>query len=311
MVIQFLQRLTLTYETVLNFKESFYFCNNCKKIVHDPEDLYFVESSVPRGFCSEICIKEFYGPIVDYYEKCEEDLRKKYNCEMENLTDFISEPVFLETLFSKPNEIWHSQNEIGDEVFSFISKFEGEGDGNFFLVALCLVFENKPSFIFLVTATKKVDFLSEFKVGKELDNLEDFLSASSSSGQDMELAPELFETIESKKSSFLATLLKERSNKDIPYEDFYDYDKFMVTTLEGPDEVYTDKDGDGDDLFTYIKAHEKDGISFYYFVICLSIGSSTEEEEDTILPILGFPSLDGKTYKSFRKGRLVSGNLKS
>ena len=47
--------------------------------------------------------------------------------------------------------------------------------------------------------------------------------------------------VESKKSSFLATLLKERSNKDIPYEDFYDYDKFMVITLEGPDEVYTDK----------------------------------------------------------------------
>jgi hypothetical protein len=162
----------------------------------------------------------------------------------------------------------------------------------------------------LVSATKNVDFLNEFKIGKELDNLEDFLLASSSSGQEMGLAPEVSEAIESKKSSFLASLLKERSIKDIPYEDFYDYDKFMVTTLEGPDEVYTEKDGEGDDLFTYIKAHEKDGISFYYFVICLSIESS-REEEDTILPILGFPSLDGKTYKNFRKGRLVSGNLKS
>ena len=52
-------------------------------------------------------------------------------------------------------------------------------------------------------------------------------------------------------------------------------------------------------------------IGIYYFVICLNIGPSIEAQEDTILPILGFPSLDGRTYNSYRKGRLISGNLKS
>ncbi len=295
----------------MKLKESFYFCNNCKKIVKDPEDLYFVESSLPRGFCSEICIKEFYSPIVDYYEKCEEDLRKKHGCAVENLSDFISDPAFLERLFSSPDEIWQSKNAIGEEVFSFVSKFESEGDGEFFLISLCLVFENKPSFIFLVTATKEKALLNEFRIGKELEDLQDFLKSNGSLEKEMELAPEVFEAIENKKSTCLASLLKERSNQDIPYEDFYNYDKFMEATLEVPDEVYTEKDTDGDDLFTYIKAHEKDGKSFYYFVICLNIGPSIEAQEDTILPILGFPSLDGRTYNSYRKGRLISGNLKS
>ena len=53
------------------------------------------------------------------------------------------------------------------------------------------------------------------------------------------------------------------------------------------------------------------GKSFYYFVICMNIGPSMEEAGDTILPILGFPSQDGETYNSYRKGRLISGNLKS
>ena len=45
----------------------------------------------------------------------------------------------------------------------------------FYLASLCLVFENKPSFIFLVTATKDVALLNEFRIGKELENLEEFL----------------------------------------------------------------------------------------------------------------------------------------
>ena len=297
---------------MLKLKENFYFCNNCKKIVDDPENLYFVESVIPRGFCSEICIKEFYGPIVDYYEKCEDDLRKKYKCETENLSDFISDPSFLEKLFAEPDEIWRNQNSLGEEVFSFISKFDGEVDGVFYLASLCLVFENKPSFIFLVTATKEVTLLNEFRIGKELENLEEFLkNDGGESNPEGQISSEVFETIESKKSAFLASLLEQRSSKDIPYEDFYCYDRFMEDTLEVPDEVYTERDRDGDDLFTYIKAHEKDGKSFYYFVICMNIGPSMEEAGDTILPILGFPSQDGETYNSYRKGRLISGNLKS
>ena len=83
----------------------------------DPENLYFVESVIPRGFCSEICIKEFYGPIVDYYEKCEDDLRKKYKCETENLSDFISDPSFLEKLFAEPDEIWRIKTLLEKRFF--------------------------------------------------------------------------------------------------------------------------------------------------------------------------------------------------
>ena len=154
----------------------------------------------------------------------------------------------------------------------------------FYLASLCLVFENKPFFIFLVTATKEVSLLNEFRIGKELENLEEFLkNDTGENGQKIKYPLKYLKQLKVKKSAFLASLLEQRSSKDIPYEDFYCYDRFMEDTLEVPDEVYTERDRDGDDLFTYIKAHEKDGKSFYYFVICMNIGPSMEEAGDTIL----------------------------
>ena len=203
------------------------------------------------------------------------------------------------------------------------------------------MFDGQPSFIILSTATKNERFIEEFRIGRR-EEMKSLLSSQHSIDRELaEIDSATIEVLERKKSSSLAMLLENRSKEDIPFEKFYLYEQFCRPTLEGPDEVYNSTNEEGDDIYTYIKAHEKDGVSFYYFVICLCLDSEAnwsasekiearmEKEEDVdaeevlesateavmeseaLFPIISFPSLDGELYRTYKRGNLVSGNLKS
>ena len=60
-----------------------------------------------------------------------------------------------------------------------------------------------------------------------------------------------------------------RKFSGIPFEKFSLYEDYFDTTLENPDEVYLRRDSEGDEIYTYIKAHEQDGVSFYYFILLI------------------------------------------
>ena len=63
--------------------------------------------------------------------------------------------------------------------------------------------------------------------------------------------------------------------------------------------------GEGDELYSYIKVHDSNGISFYYIVIC--IGKLAAQ----LLPVLSFPTLDPGLYNAYKKGQLITGKLKN
>ena len=46
----------------LSFLKEAFFCSQCKKVVHELEQLLFVENDSPIGFCAESCIEKFYEP---------------------------------------------------------------------------------------------------------------------------------------------------------------------------------------------------------------------------------------------------------
>ena len=96
-----------------------------------------------------------------------------------------------------------------------------------------------------------------------------------------------------------------------PFEKFDIYDEFVEATLQSPDEVFKRVDEEGDNILTYIKAHELNGISFYYFCICMKFETHWGQDTETVIPIISFPSLDGELYRKYRSGDLITGNLKN
>lgn len=287
-----------------------YFCNQCKKIITNVEDLLFVEESSQRGFCTEKCIEDFYSPLFIHYEKMEKEIRKDLNIQNEPCLKLLEKNDLVDKLFSVPLEIHHSMNELEEEIFSFIGKYPQENGEEVWLLSLCYVYEAKPSFVFLLTATHNQELVNYFRFGDQIEDIDEFLSVEDA--PEVKGNPkEILETVEQKKSSLLAVMIEERSPHDIPIEEFFSYEECFQPTIESPDEVYTCEDDEGDVLYTYIKAHEKNGSSFFYFVVCFNFASDPNEKTESLLPIISFPSLDADTYKKHARGDKVSGNLKN
>jgi hypothetical protein len=284
-----------------------YYCHQCKKIFDKVEQLLFVEDGSGISFCGEKCIEKYFQAHVDYFADWEEKLRKKYKLSAQEIPDLIENHKIVEEVCSHPQEIWRQENILKEEIYTFIGSKE-DPEGKIFIAIICLVFLSRPSYIFLITATRSQEFLNEMKVGEKISNMESFIRPEEHHPM---VSPETQTFLENKKSSLLAFLLQKRSPADIPIEEFPRYEIFYQSTLEAPDEIYQYEDDDGDELYAYIRAHEKNGSTFYYLIIGTVWNEDPGGPGCHVLPILSFPTNDADLYHYFRRGELLSGNLKS
>ncbi len=281
--------------------DSIYYCKNCKKVVSKIEDLLFVEDGSNLCFCSELCIEKFYAPLIDYFAGKIDKKRKDLNIEEESALEILDHPAAIDRVLHKPDEIWRLENELKEELFSFISK-QKHGGEDVYVVALCFVFDHTPSFVLSLTASSNEYFIQNFQVGEEVESLEDYHRET----DDVTLLDSTdFEEIELKKSKLLADLMTHRKEFDIPFEDYTLYMDYLQQTIESYDELYEFNDEDGDSIFAYFKAFERSGVSFFYIALCMKI---EKDEQSLIVPIISFPTIDGDLSSNYKTGKQIDGN---
>ena len=299
-----------------------YYCENCRKIVDDVTELFFVEEKSSRGFCSELCIEKFYTPIINYFEEFDNKIREKHSASDENELIKLVGKIEFNDFFRNPDKIYRLSNELGDEYYTFICNREVEGVKTS-IIAISFVYDYKPSFIFLFTATTSDEILSEFCQGELIESKDEFCQKFSSTDYSAEntdnidnrlnseigVSKEMNEMLENKKSTLLAWLLENHSDTDISIEKFSEYEHFAKDTLEYPDEVFKWQDEEGDSIFTYLKGNELNESSFYYIVICTFYMDA--KGINYAVPIISFPSSDPEIYNYFKKGEKMEGVLKS
>ncbi len=267
----------------MKFLTPIYCCTECKKIVISLDQLLFVEENSVKGFCSEECIEFFYSPMLKYYEEILYSFRTELKLQNESITYDLSEQELMEEVIHTPSEIWRNENELHEEVFSYIKHFTNSS-----VIVLCTVLRLEPSFIFLMTKTSSQELVSKFRIGERI------VINSDSEVED------LIQELEGKKSQLLAELLSKRKDDDIPFEEFSEYDNFLDITLESPDETFEVKDREGDLLVTSIKSFTKNNKNFFYIIITLKN-----------MNILSFPTEDMELYSEFRIGKKTSSNFKN
>ncbi|OUR97800.1 hypothetical protein A9Q84_06260 [Halobacteriovorax marinus] len=293
----------------MSFKKDFYFCYECKKPVSKLEDLLFVESGSTRSFCGEKCIETFFKPITSHFESIEKILRKKYAVESEECLNYLSDVTIMEKSMTDPDEIWCHENGIKEEIYSFIKKVEIEKNDPFYVIILCTIFDTYPGYVLLSTITRSKYLMEEFRIGEEVD-LQDHFSLTADEGE-IEVDHAELQGIEQKKSELLANHIDLLSDADIPIDKYPLYDNYIESTMDAPDETFKSQDHSGDTIYTYIKAFDKQGVSFYYFVLCMKLDMGDDIGEEVIVPVLTFPSVDGDLYRNYHKGEQVSGSLKN
>ncbi|MBF0207613.1 MAG: hypothetical protein HQK53_12055 [Oligoflexia bacterium] len=162
-----------------NKSRTIYYCHQCKKIVHDIREIFFVEQGRYRGFCSEGCITAFFAPLIEYLRLEEKKVRKEMQID-ESLpfTNRDFEKIIEYTL-NKPKEIWLGVDELSENFCYIISKInlkdlvtDGPKDnakGNVkddskeavFCIVIALLFDDAPSFVLTEIVTKS-EFLVDF-----------------------------------------------------------------------------------------------------------------------------------------------------
>lgn len=273
-----------------------------------------MENDGQNGFCSEPCIEKFYEPLIFHYEELEKTWRAKNSLLEEEILEVVGHPVFMDQLLRRPDEVYHYETEGGSNLYSFIVSINDDNYGDFYMMCLCLIYDNQTSFIISASATKEEGMVANYRWGEKVKDAKDFHSTSEQSEskkKHIEIDEQTMMAVESKKGSYLATLIEERSPADIPIESFGLYEGYFEPTMMNPDEIYSSTDEEGDTIFTYIKAHDREGVSFYYFIVCLRLEKGFEQNTDALVPIISFPSVDGELYRTYRKGELISGNLKN
>lgn len=297
-----------------------YFCMECKKRIDTVDNVLFIEDVFNRGFCSEECIMNFYRPYIAVFQQEEEALRQTLSLPSllnEILTLGIDEKEqerYLQDALYSPQEVWLDTSELQEKYYTHILKIEKPHlNASFYLVVICSYFESSPSFIYHKTFSQSEDLVQLYRTGDkvELQLVDDGTGSNKQvSDQEIELSAEIIEQMELKKSQLLAELLAAKDPSDIDFDEFIDYEKFLTSTLENPDEVYERLDDEGELMATFIKSFKEAEHCFYYVAICWKCKLEGLSEQ-FLIPILSFPSIDNGLYQEYAVGDKTLGQVKN
>ncbi len=289
----------------MKFSNPLYYCIECKKVVSSLDNLLFVEENTTKGFCSELCIEDFYNPITFHFEDMEKRLRKNLSLEYELIKNHSDDKQLIEEIISLPSEIWTNKNDLDEVLTTFIRHYD-----TFSALVVCFVYKKEVSFVFLLTKTQSQEFLNEFRIKKS--NIDSVDGDRVGDGEKFNEEDFIFmQLLENKKSKLLAELLIKRKESDISFEDFSKYEFCFEDCLESPDEVFETKDNEGDVFFVYIKSFSESKTNFFYIISCLRRSKNDQTEEINVFPVLAFPTNDLAIYSEFSSGLRVAGPLRN
>jgi hypothetical protein len=287
-------------------------CTNCKKIINDASKVLFVDQSRMLGYCCESCIVSFNTPLMESFENDEIEFREKLNLPLSELhNELYQDSIMLDKLLYEPEEVYEFVNHIGIKYYTHISKFKHE-EQEYFYIIIASYFNNSPAFIYFKLITEYADLADKYREGNPYDISQpvspEINAQELEAGEQAELTlPEaVVEDIEMKKSEYLAKLLEARSEEDVPFEKFPEYDEYLPMVLDEPDEIFSQTDESGDDVKVFIKSFKINKTTFFYIAICIEIELPEFEDQKALLPVLGFPSQDSQLYKEYAFGEKLS-----
>jgi hypothetical protein len=288
----------------MKFNRPLYYCCECKSVVDDLDQLLFIEAQTSKGFCSERCIEDFYHPLIAHFENLEKKIRSELSIAHEVVRSTMDDKTLIEAVISSPSEVWENQNELRESLFTYIRHFD-----DYSAIVIATVYNEEVSFVFFRTLTRSKAFLLRFRSPeKEKRSPPKVDQERGFSEEDMMFMQEL----ENKKSRLLAELLIKRRDDDIAFEEFTDYEYCFQDCLDGPDEVFEQKDKEGDTFFVYLKSFLLDGKNFFYIITCLKRRDTETAQDVHVFPVLAFPTLDMELVREFRGGfKIAAGPLKN
>jgi hypothetical protein len=237
--------------------------------------------------------------LFGYFNATIESLEDKYKSGYNSAKDFNEDEVrernkYLEETLEDPDEIWLNNGFSREfSIHTFVRHFNLNNDDCFFVACVYLTVDEKiPTFIFIQFATKDVDLLEDFRREEIIFHrkLESIQFAAIEGDSLME--GDFFAI------GLLESMIKLRSEKDVPTAQFQDFAQYRDETINGPDEIWKQLTSDGHILVTFLRDISDGTEADLHYVVV------TEEDESNQVHSLlfSFPTRDLSLLDRYRQG---------
>lgn len=262
--------------------------NRSKKKI---KEFFVIDEEQNLVFDSEEKVFNFFAEPIERVESLYQEARRKDDFSDE---DQITLESYLDNTLSDPDEIWVMSKFFEKApIHVFIKNIVKEG----------VVFDY-VAIVFLSSKEKNPTFVISHFPTKFKETVDVFRKEELIYSKDMEviyyagLDGDALSENDEYSFGLVNSMLRLRTEKDIPLKDFKNYIVLRDETIENPDEIWRKTDHDGNILVTFIKENPDAEMGPPYYVVV-----TLEEENSEVHTLLfSFPTNDENLVDRYRQG---------
>ncbi len=196
----------------------------------------------------------------------------------------------LEETLQEPDEVWFDDaTDKETPIHAFIKDFKGF---HYVALAYASAVDNVPTFVLIHFPTKSPKVLKYYQRGEPIfsEVVENVRPAALEGDALCEMDPLAV--------GLYMSMLKLRTEKDVPLKDYQDYKELREETIENADEIWKKADSEGNSFVTFIKEFPDHATSDLFYV------AVTQEDPQTNVHALlfSFPTTDAQLVDRYRLG---------
>ncbi|MCB0392178.1 MAG: peptidase [Bdellovibrionales bacterium] len=249
-----------------------------------------IDPSLGLAFSTEDELYQHFSKDISQLEKEYISLRSQNDIPEEEQDKY---ELQLEQTLENPDEIWVDETTLnGQKISIYIKEFFESESESIFHIAVTYTADDVPSFVYLHFPTKYIELVEKYQRGQIVyDRLLEEAPLGAIEGDALlegdELAIGLYES-----------MLKVRSEEDIPESSFRDYVHLREPTIEEADEIWRNNDSFGNVLVNFVKEFpDEEGGGVFYIVVTIEDVISNSHAL-----LFSFPSKDKNLVTRYKQG---------
>lgn len=262
-----------------------------KKKTAKEQELIVIDEKAGLIFESEDALDGYFINHIEVLEG--EYMLKRKSTDFSDKTQIKLEK-HLEEVLAAPDRIWKDATSFPDLVLHIYTKEIQAKSQDFIYIAICYVTveDQIPTFVLTHFPTKDQELHKHFKRGELIyDKVFEKVADGALEGDSLLEADGLA-------MGLYLSMLKVRSDLDIPQIEFKDYADLRESTIEDPDEIWRKSDLNGHQMVVFIKEFPDHATNDLTYVV-----ATIEDEGQAVHTLLfSFPTNDATLVDRYRMG---------
>lgn len=250
-------------------------------------ELIVIDEKAGLIFENEKDLSAYFEPAIEALEAEYQALRSEKDFSDE---EQIALEQHLEATLDEPDEVWQDEKTLGELPLHIFVKDLGEL--HYIAVAYLSTEDGEPTFVLTHFPTRDPELLDNYRRGEEVYN------AAVERVQQAAIEGDALGDGDPLAIGLYTSMMKVRSDKDIPESDFKKFGSLREDTIENADEIWRKNDLEGNVLVCFIREYPDHEIKDLTYVAL-----TVEDESANMHALLfSFPTTDKTLVDRYRQG---------